>query len=249
MSGRPQWSYVQARLQARHGKRLQESDWRALESAHSLDHFIERVRASSLRRFTEAVNAQMSSHAIERTLRAAWRYYVVEIAAWVPPEWQPAVLWAAHIPDLPAVDALLKGDVQEWMRQDPILSEFAENAQGNALTPLMTGEATATPAARWYAHWKSQWPRNRKADARLLTEFANIVRAHVAQLAQAGPPGTSSRYRRDLARKVTRMFRRHGGAPVTVFCHLALIALDLERLRGGLARRRLFHPGRAKEAA
>jgi len=32
-----------------------------------------------------------------------------------------------------------------------------------------------------------------------------------------------------------------------VFCHLALVALDLERLRGALVRRRLFEP--AQEVA
>jgi hypothetical protein len=34
-----------------------------------------------------------------------------------------------------------------------------------------------------------------------------------------------------------------------MFCHLALVALDLERLRGDLIRRRLFEPSHATEAA
>ena len=73
---------MQARLQARHGERLDEGDWRALEAARSLDQFIDRSRATSLRRFTERLNASMPSHAIERVLRNGWRDYVAEVAGW-----------------------------------------------------------------------------------------------------------------------------------------------------------------------
>ena len=248
MNGGPQWGYVQARLQARHGERLQDSDWRALEAAHSLDHFIERARATSLRRFTETLNTRMSSHVIERILRAAWRGYVAEIAAWVPPQWRPAVLWTAYVPDLPAVDAWRKGDVRDWMRHDPAVAELIDGAKKAMLAPL-TGESGRTTAARWHTHWQSLWPQNQKADRRLLTELADMVSAHVAQLADAGPQESSSRYRLDLGRAVTRLFRRHPAAPVAVFSHLLLMALDFERLRGGLARRRLFYSGHAREAA
>ena len=88
MSGRADWSYAQARLQARHGARLDEGDWRVLEAARSLDHYLDRSRATSLHRFADRLNAQMSSHAIERTLRAEWRRYVAEVAAWAAPAWQ-----------------------------------------------------------------------------------------------------------------------------------------------------------------
>jgi len=84
MSSIPRWSYVQARLQARHGERLQEPDWRVIEAARSIDQFIERARASSLRRFTERMNARMPSHVVERMLRDTWRVYVAELASWVP---------------------------------------------------------------------------------------------------------------------------------------------------------------------
>ena len=104
MSVSPQWSYVQARLHARHGERLQEGDWRLLEAARSVDQFIERARASSLRRFADPLNARMTSHAIERTLRATWRAYVAEVASWVPAEWRAAVLWTSQLPELPLID-------------------------------------------------------------------------------------------------------------------------------------------------
>jgi len=248
VSARPQWSYVQARLQARHGERLQEGGWRGIEAAQSLDHYIERARATSLRRFVDVVHASMSSHAIERALRAAWRDYVAELAGWLPAEWQPGVQWVAYVPDLPSIDALLKGDVRDWMRQDTLLSTLAEG-HANLVAPLARAEGGASPAARWYAHWQSLWPRGGKADARLLSGLADIVRAHVGQLATAGAQETSAPYRRELSRAVARLFRRHGATAVAVLCHLILVALDLERLRGGLVRRRLFAPTLTRQAA
>lgn len=256
MSVHPPWNYVQARLQARHGDRLQEGDWRTLEAARSIDQYLERARATSLRRFTEPLNAGMSSRALERVLRAAWRHYIAEIAAWGAPNWRAAVMWAAHVPDLPAIDALLRGEAPPWTQQDPVFADFLEGdaarrAAGLAKSPLSpllpAGGREQTLPRRWYAHWRSLWPR-RAIEQRLLTALAETVAAHVERLGRAGAQETSGPYRRELARAVTRMFRRHGGSPIAVFCHLVLVALDLERLRGGLVRRLLFAPERAKES-
>lgn len=256
MSARPQWSYVQARLQARHGERLQEADWRALEAARSIDQLIERARASSLRRVAERLNARLSSHAIERVLREAWRAYVAEVAAWVPVEWRDAVLWTSRLPELPVIHALLEGDVPPWARQDPAFAELidgdrqrhAADRKGSQFAPLIAaGADVPTLAARWTAHWRSLWPHG--ADSRQLVTLIDMVSAHVERLDRAGPQETSARYRRDLAQSLTRLFRRHSATPAAVFSHLALVALDLERLRGGLVRRRLFEESHAKEAA
>ena len=243
---------MQARLQARHGERLSEGDWRLLEAARSLDHFIDRARATSLRRFAERLNAGMSSHAIERVLRAAWRDYVAEVASWSSQDWRAAILWTAPLPDLPSIDGLLRDEAPLWARQDPVLAPFLEQdrrapSRKSPLHDLLPGaKRERTLARRWYAHWRSLWPKG-AAEIKALTALADTIAAHVAQLAQAGAQDSSTPYRRALANKMTRLFRRHGGTPVAAFCHLALIALDLERLRGGLVRRALFAP--AKEAA
>ncbi len=256
MSVHPPWSYVQARLQARHGERLHEGDWHTLEAARSPEQFLDRSRATSLRRFTERLNAGMPSHTIERLLRAAWRNYVAEIAAWGAPNWQPAMQWTSYLPDLPTIDALLLGEVPDWMRKDPAFADLAEaDAPRRAailirspLAPLIPSDAhEKTIGRRWYAHWRSLWPR-RATKCRSLTNLADTVKAHVEHLGRASPQETSGPYRRELARAMTKMFRRHGGSPIAVFCHLVLVAFDLERLRGGLVRRVLFEPARAKEA-
>jgi hypothetical protein len=87
------------------------------------------------------------------------------------------------------------------------------------------------------------------ANRRALLELTVTISAHVEQLDGADPRDTSAPYRHALALTLVRLFRKHGGSPAAVFCHLALVALDLERLRGGLIRRRVFAPGNAKEAA
>lgn len=256
MSSAPQWSYVQARLQARHGERLQEADWHTLEAARTTDEFLERARASSLRRFITRINARLSSHAVERMLRETWRVYVAELATWVPDAWREAVLWVSLVPDLPIIDGLLRGEAPEWVRQDPRLAEFAklvraERNVASAKSPLETLAASDDPektlAGRWYAHWRSLWPP-RSASASALVEIAATIDVHVERLDRAGPQETSAPYRRELALKLTRTFRRHGASSAAVFCHLGLVALDLERLRGDLIRRRLFEPAEAKEA-
>jgi lambda repressor-like predicted transcriptional regulator len=252
MSVRPPWSYVQARLQSRHGERLQEDGWRVIEAARSLDQFIERSRTTSLRRFSERLNAGMSSHTIERTLRTAWHDYVAEIAAWASPDWRPAVLWASHVADLPAIDALLRGERPEWASQDTALVAFLQSERSalekSPLAPLLPAPGReASLARRWFAHWRALWPRGDGRQA--LDSLADTIKVHFESLSRAGLQETSRGYRRALAHNVTRLFRRHGGSPTAMFCHLVLVALDLERLRGGLAHRRLFPAVTAKEAA
>ena len=258
MSTQPRWQYVQARLQARHGERLAEADWRRLEAAQSLDHFIERVRATPLHRFTERLNAGMTSHAIERLLRLAWKGYVAEIAGWLDRDWQPAVLWTEHFPDLPLLDALLKGETPAWIIHDPKLAPFADgdrqqrvaSLEKSPLSPLAPAPGRQTTIARrWNAHWQSLWPQPGPAEAGALHDLAATAASHVARLAEAAPPETSAPYRLELAKSLTRLFRRHGASPISVFSHLPLAALDLERLRGGLMRRRLFEPAQTREAA
>jgi hypothetical protein len=256
VSGRANWSYVQARLQARHGERLEEADWRMLEAAKSLDHFHDRARMSSLRRCTERIDPQMSPHAIERALRAEWRRYVAEVAAWVPSEWQAPVLWTEHVPDLPLMEGFLGKPAPEWAREDPVRRWFPDDESPSELpvqvrAPVAPLLATndGTLAYRWLAHWRTLWPRRRTVERERLDGFCAVVADHLARLAEAGPQDTSRPYRLALARTCERMFRRHSGTPTAVFAHLVLVALDFERLRGGFVRRQLFQGAAKRKGA
>jgi hypothetical protein len=254
MSVSPRWSYAQARLQARHGFRLAESEWHALEAARALDQFIERARATSLHHFAQRLNARMTCHAIERALRMAWRDYVAEVAGWGPADWRPAVMWTAYLPMLPAIDAILRGERPDWVLRDPDFAVLADEdmlsiARGKfPLWPLLPEfGAAGSIAQRWIVHWRTLWPHGETEPA--LSRLAETIAMHVTRLGRAGPQETSAPYRRELARSVTRLFRRHGGRVAAVFCHLVLVALDFERLRGNVVRRALFQMSPTKEAA
>lgn len=255
MNPSPRWDYVQARLQARHGERLKEADWNALEAAQSPEQFIERARSGALSRFSAPLNARLSSHGLERAFREAWRASVAELAEWAPKEWRAAVLWTACVADLPAIDALLRGEMPDWARRDGVYGLFADSdaehrATWLAHSPLapLAISAPTTLTERWQAHWRALWP-NDAASARALNVLIKHVRTHLVDLDRAAPPDRSARYRRTFARDLLRMFRSGSRTPLALFCHLALVALDLERLRGGLVRRRAFQPDRVQGAA
>jgi hypothetical protein len=250
VSRRADWSYVQARLHARHGERLDEVGWRMLDAAKSPDHFLERARATSLRRFTDRLDAQTSSHTIERLLRAEWRDYVADVAAWVVPSWQPAVHWVAYLVDLPVLDGIVREATPDWLRDDAIVAPFAEGGSHklaatlaeSALAPLSPAiEQHGSLAEQWLVHWRALWPRGRADERQWLEQLVAAVTEHVQRLARAAAGDSSRHYRDDLARQMVRLFRRRSGSPVALFAHLVLVALDLERLRGGLVRRQLFH--------
>ena len=258
MSERVRWSYVQARLQARHGDRLDDTAWRMLEAARSFDQFLERSRSTTLHRFTDTIEVKMPSHTIERILRAAWRDYVAELATWVTPSWQPAVLWVAHLPDLPVLDSLLKGAGPGWTREDPVFALFAradlqEHAAELEASPfavlLAATDGSRSLGAQWLAHWRTLWPRSSDNDRRGLDVLVGVVANHFESIARAGLEDSSSPYRHDLERSATRVFRRYAGTPAALFSHLTLVALDLERLRGGLVRRLLFDTANLWKAA
>lgn len=245
-----EWSYVQARLQARHGERLSEPEWRMLEAAKTLAGFLEKTRSTSLRRFVDRLDDEMTSHAIECILRFAWRAYVAEIGSWTPPAWRRSTLWVSYVPDLVVVDRLLAGETAIWMREDPLFGPLISADHDTRATTLQETPffpLTAAPkengglGERWRAHWRTLWPRRCGAQGQPpLEKLADLVKAHVEELAAARVEESSGLYRRNLARALTRMFRNCGGTPAAAFCHLALVALDMERLRGGLVRRRLF---------
>jgi hypothetical protein len=59
-----------------------------------------------------------------------------------------------------------------------------------------------------------------------------------AASADTGP--STADQRQALLSKLTTAFRKYSFQPAAAFCHLALVALDLEMLRGDLLRRKLF---------
>jgi hypothetical protein len=95
-----------------------------------------------------------------------------------------------------------------------------------------------SPGEVWNAHWQALWPR---ADARTQYSrdlFLRIVDQHEQALLMAADTGGPMR--EQLAIRLQRLQRMAAGTVIVTVCHLTLLALDLERLRGGLACRCLF---------
>lgn len=91
-------------------------------------------------------------------------------------------------------------------------------------------------ASRWLEQWRGMLPGD-AGDRALLLRPAELLLPRLAGSA-AGRRAIAEAERRDL----TRLFRRHAASAIAVFAYLALVALDVERLRGGLVVRALFEP-------
>ena len=92
-------------MQARHGLRLTEADWKSLESAQSMAVYLERARVTPLKRFLGKIDPKLAPAAIERTLRQEAEAYAGEVASWLLPRWRPAFAWLGILPHLPLLGA------------------------------------------------------------------------------------------------------------------------------------------------
>lgn len=214
------FAYAQARLQSRHGARPDAATWQRLHASTSVGHFLETARSTSLRSWVAHLAPSQTDREMERRLRAAFAEHVAEVGRWVPPPWGPAVEWVRDIPLLPFA----------WAR-----------ARGAAVSvPELDARAAALPSsddASPLAAWSARWPRVRAAHRAALVALGALIDEHVQRSAKSAPDADGFMLRRALHDALVRFFRQYPEQPATVFTHLALAALDLETLRGALARR------------
>jgi hypothetical protein len=99
--------------------------------------------------------------------------------------------------------------------------------------PLRADDAAACLAA-----WRADWARALPPEAAARRPWRRPAELLLPRLAAAdGARGVAAETQQQA---LVRLFRRHAGTALMVFAYLALVALDLERLRGGLVRRALF---------
>jgi hypothetical protein len=243
--------YLQARLQARHGQRPADAEWRLLESSNDLLHFIDALRTTELKRWVRGISPDSSAAEMERLLRANWRDGVVQAAHWAPPQWQDALLWCRWLPELPTLSHLLEGGaVRPWMQDDPVASGYAFDAPRTCIEALGDTELSpmqvflwSDPKVRfaWTAVFKRVSPASRsKPVVQAMSQLEGLLEEHRENMlmAEAGTAGQSMR--RDLGKRLLRIFRRASGTVAALFAFLGLEALEVERVRAGLVTRRLL---------
>jgi hypothetical protein len=223
--------YALTRVLARYGQRLDEADWRRLEANRDLGLYLAAVRATALADWVSSFDAAHDSHAMEAALRAQWRCYVDAVAVWHPQDWQAWLAWLAWLPGLSLLAQLAL--------PAPAPAERVAALSRTELGPLaaaLNGRSSA--GAAWSAHWQTLKPR---ADARTEQSLELLLLAmqqHRQQLLRAAD--NAEALRGELANRLQNLLRLAAGTVIVTVCHLALVALDIERLRRGLASRCLF---------
>lgn len=246
---RGRYDYIQARLQARHGRRPDAALWQRLGALRDLTLFLQTARASGLRPWLDGFTPETPAHRMEQLLRQRFRAEAAHVAGWQPDPWQAATAWIAHWIDLPALGGLLRNErTPEWMLSDPdygTLAELPRAARTEALqhgrwaelgTELGRGHGTLREA--WFARWRRLWPHG---DARARPQVEHLAEAlgH-PQDVPAASPAQEAMLRERWRNWLNFRFRQMPRAPVTSLLHLFMLAQDMERLRGELLQRRLF---------
>ena len=243
--------YALARVQSQYGRRLAPSDWRRLETSHDLAQYLDGARSGIFAHWVSLLDPHRDVHVIERSLRSAWRRYVRAVAGWHPRPWQPWLAWLEWLPSLPLLARLARAEpLPTWLAADPVLGSTARGSLSERLDALKTaGLEVFEPAVAgrralgelWLGHWRQLQPRADLYTEQLLASTAKTLEDHALSIAVEGADGAM--LREHLRKRLTRLFRAGAGTVVATLCHLSLMALDFERLRGGLVTRALFAQG------
>jgi hypothetical protein len=252
MNGRPRLAYAGARIQARISRLPSEGDWQRLASARSLSAYLEEARATGLSEWVRAFSGLSQAHELERGCRALARDAVRTTAGWAPPPWRAAIEWVGWLPSLALLEHLVRGeDVPEWMNRDDRLRALLGDSGGldsNALRAAGLDELISDAAApgmgiRWRAAWRARWPACGRQAGRDLDALAALVQRHLDAF-RCVTPESAWGLRENLRDRVRIHLHLHVVQPVQLFAYLALVLLDLERLRAELLSRALFNSGR-----
>ena len=213
--------YALARLGARHGQRPDEAAWRRIENLRGFAPALEEARRTTLRARLVGITADSGAAQVEAMLRTQAQVMVEEVADWMDPAWREAITWCALLPDLAALQHVARGGAAPaWLGEAP---------PGLALDqPERLGQA-------WFTEWQRRWPRHNDIEGE-----DDVLPAFAALLQRLLPGGLAQRA--GLKAQLTLLRRRAGLQPAAVFIHLALDALDWERLRAELLRRAWFPP-------
>jgi len=120
------------------------------------------------------------------------------------------------------------------------LEQHFEYMTQSAYAPLIQvwQSGTTLPDA-WVQHWQSLWYEQNTTNTQPLLQLIAILNQHLNLFRQSSLLHTWQA-RQTLNNQLTHMFRKYTFQPIASFIHLALVALDIERLRGDIMQRSLF---------
>lgn len=241
--------YAHARLHARHGQRLDAAAWRRIEVLRDFAPLLELARGTALQPWLVGITADSDVHRVEVVLRRHWRALVDELVAWMPAEWRPALAWCALLPELALLQHLARGgapaawmeDDERWraLRAAPPPARQALLAAGPAADLAGAWPLPQSFGTAWLDAWQRRLPQPLGDAQDMLVRLVQLLLDHHQAFAEA-PAGQGWQLRGALQARLTLLLRRAALEPAAVFAHLALCALDLERLRAELLRRLLF---------
>jgi hypothetical protein len=248
MTERPRLAYAQARILARLSRLPAEADWQRLAGSRTLSAYLEEARTTGLSDWVRAFSGLSQSHELERGCRALARESIRVTADWAPAVWRPAIEWLAWLPSLPLLELLAHGDAMPgWVAMDDQLrgmldADGAIDPTALAAAGLADLVADGDPSAvgtRWHAIWRARWPRCRRSVRDDLEALAMLLQRHLDAF-RAGSPAEAWGLREVLRNRLGSHLHQHLMQPVVLFGYLAILFLDLERLRSALVSRAVF---------
>jgi hypothetical protein len=238
-------------MQARFGERPSPAAWQRLAAIDESGAFLEAAGRAGLRRWVAGLDADMDLHSIEISLRERLRHLIRETAQWLPLPWREPMLWTSHLAQLPALAHVARGgEPHAWMREDPAIGVYLrEQPPGPGVAVLTAAQretlfasqpdAGAQPALHaallaWHDMWVETWPpRSHGERASVVPVFETVV-GHLQGLHKLASPERVPAVRAALEQQLRRLFRAGTLLPGAAFAYVALLALDLERVRAML---------------
>ncbi|NCA70209.1 MAG: hypothetical protein EOM91_08880 [Sphingobacteriia bacterium] len=248
MLQRPRLAYAQARMLARLAALPTAAEWQRLAGARTLAAYLEEARATGLNDWVQGFSGLSGPHDLDRGCRALARESTRVTADWAPPAWRAAIQWLGWLPWLPVLEGLARGEGwPSWATLDTELvglsDEQGEPHPGKlsaaGLDRLLVGADASAVAGLWLERWRSLWPGCGRGCRRDLEGLIALLEAHLSTFRQAAMPSAWG-LREDLRERLRHRLHLAPTRPAVLFGYLAILFLDLERLRAALMSRAVF---------
>ncbi|MCP3848796.1 MAG: hypothetical protein GY694_00955 [Gammaproteobacteria bacterium] len=243
------FGYLQARVQARYAQLTCKDVWLKLGAIDDFNAYLEESRATSLAPLIAGISSQSDSHDIDLLVRRFFLQQVTELSTWMPQAWRPATLWLQWLPDIPILSYLLEEQRPAiWMYHDKRLSLMLEDQgvlveqnleKGGAGCLITEGTSAASMLRMWLQHWPTLWPVLSHHFRFGIEALIQLIREEQVQFSSLATDQTWAA-RDNLQQTLKLFFRRNLLQPATAFSYLALMSLQLERVRAELLQRLLF---------